>query len=129
MNDALVLVVDDHTDTREGYEAYLKFVGARVVTAASGEEAITIARKLRPDAIVMDMKLDGMPGAEAARVLKSDTVTSGIPIIGLSGRQEDGTRCDVFLMKPCMPDQLARVLREVMPRPRTPRPEALPEEL
>lgn len=118
MNDALVLVVDDHTDTREGYEAYLRFIGARVVTAASGEAAIEMARDLKPDAIVMDMKLHGMSGAEAARVLKADRQTSRIPIIGLSGRENDSTPCDHFLLKPCMPDRLAEVLRGVMPQRR-----------
>src|SRR6185503_501941 len=65
--DALVLIVDDHVETREGYAAYLKFLGARVVTAAGGAQAIDLARELAPDVVVMDMRMPGMSGTEAIR--------------------------------------------------------------
>jgi CheY-like chemotaxis protein len=120
--DALVLVVDDHADTREGYEAYLRFIGARVATAGSGEAAIKLARDLTPDVIVMDGKLPGMSGHDAIEVLRTDTQTRSIPIISVSGRQGNDTRCDMFLMKPCTPDRLATAIRDVLGKPKRPRP-------
>ena len=114
--DALVLVVDDHEDTREGYEAYLKFIGARVATASNAEAAIVMARDLRPDIIVMDGKLPGMSGPDAMRVLKADVQTKSIPIIALSGRHPDGAPCDLFLMKPSTPQQLAEAIRDILPK-------------
>ena len=115
---ALVLIADDHADTRDGYEAYLKFVGARVVKASDGHEAIRLARELRPDVIVMDMRMPGLSGDEAIRALRADTRTGRIPIIGVSGlaRDESGRGCDRYLGKPCLPDRLASAIRELLPQ-------------
>jgi two-component system, OmpR family, phosphate regulon response regulator PhoB len=119
--DALVLVVDDHADTREGYEAYLRFIGARVATAGNGEDAIKLARDLTPDVIVMDGKLPGMSGHDAIEILRRDTHTRSIPIISVSGRHGGDTRCDMFLMKPCTPDALAAAIRDVLGKSNRPR--------
>ena len=117
--DALVLVVEDHTDTREGYAAYLKFIGARVASAANGETAVLLARDLKPDVIVMDGTLPGMSGQEASRILKADPHTRSIPIVSVSGREPDGP-CDAFLLKPCTPQQIAEAIRDVLRKKKTP---------
>jgi CheY-like chemotaxis protein len=119
---ALVLVVDDHADTREGYEAYLRFIGARVATASSGEDAIKLARDLAPDVIVMDGKLPGISGPEAVEILRADTQTQSIPIISVSGHHGGDTLCDRSLMKPCTPDELATAIRDVLGTAKRSRP-------
>jgi CheY-like chemotaxis protein len=113
---ALVLFVDDHVETREGYDVYLTSMGARVMTADDGEKAIRLARDLAPDVIVMDLGMPGMSGVEAMRRLKADGRTQRIPIIALSGRYPDPGEavCDRFLLKPCLPDRLLAVLRELL---------------
>jgi two-component system, OmpR family, phosphate regulon response regulator PhoB len=119
---ALVLVVDDHADTREGYEAYLRFIGARVATASSAEDAIKLARDLTPDVIVMDGKLPGMSGPEAVEILRADTQTQSIPIISVSGHHGGDKQCDRSLMKPCTPDELAAAIRDVLGTAKRSRP-------
>jgi FixJ family two-component response regulator len=61
---ARVLVVDDEPAARKGLEKLLELEGYRVVTAASGDEALTIAPELAPDVVVTDLKMPGMDGIE-----------------------------------------------------------------
>lgn len=124
--DALVLIVDDHADTREGYETYLKFIGAKVLTAATGAEGIAAALDHTPDVIVMDSHMPGMSGREAIGKLKADKRTEGIPIIGLTGEHRDHAESayDRFLLKPCTPDQLATAIRDLLPASKRAKPAA-----
>jgi two-component system, NtrC family, response regulator HydG len=61
---ARVLVVDDEPAARKGLEKLLDLDGYRVVTAASGDEALSIAPELAPDVVVTDLKMPGMDGIE-----------------------------------------------------------------
>lgn len=56
-----------------------------VVTAYTGEAGIQLAKKVRPDAIILDIKMPGMDGGKVAESLRDDIVTSSIPIIFLTG--------------------------------------------
>jgi len=113
----LVLITDDHADTREGYETYLRYIGARVAVAANGADAVRMAVELSPDVIVMDMRMPGLSGAETIQRLKSDQRTRQIPVIALSGQPDEGEAdCELFLMKPCAPHQLASALRGLLPK-------------
>ena len=105
------------------YAAYLVASGYRVVEACDGQEAVTRARELLPDVVVMDLSLPVMDGWAATRVLKGDTRTRGIPIIALTGRasaahfrdaREAG--CDGFILKPCLPAVLLASIRHAIPR-------------
>lgn len=68
-----ILIVDDHQLAREGLRAVLESSGLVVAgTAATGEEAIDRARELRPDVILMDLRLgDGIDGLEATRAISA----------------------------------------------------------
>jgi len=118
MNEApLVLVVED---TEEAYELLSDLLADwrfRVVGAGNGIDAVDTAVKLLPDLILMDLSLPLMGGCEAARLLKSDQRTRGIPIIALTGHRnfmamarEAG--CDAFLTKPCPPERLYDEIRK-----------------
>ena len=117
----LILVVDDYQDAREMYAEYLQYSGFRVAEARNGNEAVTQARSLKPDLILMDLSLPGMDGWEATRVLKADDETRHIPIVALTGHAlagaSEGARkagCDSFVTKPCLPDDLVVEVRRML---------------
>jgi CheY-like chemotaxis protein len=113
----LVLLVEDHEDTREAAVMFLKAQRIRVEVAVTGLQAIAMARRLHPDVIVMDLGLPGMDGWEATRQLKQHAETHHIPIIALSAhaldRDEDRAReagSDLYLRKPCHPSDLLEAI-------------------
>jgi twitching motility two-component system response regulator PilH len=84
-----VLVVDDSATDTHLLSEMLKKNGYTVLTAVSGEEAITRAKKDRPDLILMDIVMPGMSGFEATRAIAKDPETSSIPIIICSTKGQE----------------------------------------
>lgn len=79
-----ILLVEDDLDTRIIYSDALGARGYRVLTASQGVEGVNLARSERPDLILMDIRMPLMDGWNAVRDLKSDPVTAGIPVWGIS---------------------------------------------
>ena len=79
-----VLVVDDDPKVRDLLSRYLGRNGYHVRTAANGEEALSLAGRLRPDAITLDVLMPGMDGWAVLGALKGDAALSDIPVIMLS---------------------------------------------
>jgi len=118
-----VLVVDDNRDGREMLTEYLSSSGFVVDTAADGCEAVEMALRLHPSAILMDLMMPRMGGWEATRHLKADARTRGIPIIVMTANAEAEERqvarqagCAGFLLKPCDLAQVTALLRRVIDR-------------
>jgi DNA-binding response OmpR family regulator len=113
-----ILVVDDEPIVVEVVQRYLQREGFRVVTAATGSDALAAATddQARPDLIVLDVMLPGMDGVEVCRRLRRDW-HSAVPIILLTARGEEqerveglGTGADDYVVKPFSPRELvARV--------------------
>lgn len=84
-----VLLVDDHAIVRTGIRRLLDDVnGIKVADEAqSGEEAISIVRKKRPDVVLMDVSMPGIGGMEATRKLKQ--IYSDLPIIIVTVHTDD----------------------------------------
>lgn len=78
-----VLLADDHALVREGTRRLLEAESDMqvVAEAASGEEAIDAAKKLRPDIAIMDMAMPGMGGIEATRAIKADCPGTAILVL------------------------------------------------
>jgi DNA-binding NarL/FixJ family response regulator len=85
MNEISVLVVDDHGLVRKGFRRILEDdPEIRVVgEAANGQEAIRLARQLRPRVIVMDMAMPGLDGVQATREILKDAPDIAILILSM----------------------------------------------
>ena len=73
---SLILVVDDEPKIVRLARDYLEKNGFRVVTAADGPSALAMARREKPDLIVLDLLLPGMDGRKVCRILSSPKRTS-----------------------------------------------------
>jgi two-component system cell cycle response regulator DivK len=79
-----ILVVEDNEPSRDVLSRRLERRAYRVLLAADGLQAVSVARAAMPDLILMDLGLPGIDGWEATRRLKADATTRHIPIIVLS---------------------------------------------
>ena len=116
-----VLVIEDFDSAREVYVRILQAGGFEVEEAASGPEGIKKALALQPELILMDLLMTGMDGWAAARLLKADARTAYAPIVVITGAPHtDGARraqeagCDAYLVKPCLPQTLLKVVRDLL---------------
>src|SRR5712664_758898 len=110
---ALIHIAEDHRDTREMYAEYLHYAGYTIIEATSGERALRIVELLVPDVVVTDVYLPGFNGLDLVRRVKTDGRMKRTRVVIISGhgdstkRQAADAGCDVYLMKPCSPAQLA----------------------
>jgi two-component system cell cycle response regulator DivK len=84
MTPPLVLIVDDNDLNRKLARDVLRASGLETIEAASGEDAIAIARKRLPDVILMDIRLPDLDGTEALLRLNANPATAGIPVIAIT---------------------------------------------
>jgi CheY-like chemotaxis protein len=75
------LIVDDNGNNLTLEKDLLEVAGFEVFVAQDASSGIAIARKEKPDIIVMDVRLPDMRGSEAAKILRQDKETSDIPIV------------------------------------------------
>ncbi|HEY2747338.1 MAG TPA: response regulator [Polyangia bacterium] len=126
----LLLVVEDFEELYELYSDFLAGAGYDVAGCSTGEHAIAEARRLIPDAIIMDLGLPRMNGWDAIGLLKSDPRTRDIPVLALTGhvqpRFADLAReagADAVLLKPCLLDELlAEIARLLAHEEHAPQP-------
>ena len=105
---ARVLVVEDNDMNMQLVEYLLEEGGYQIVKAASGEEALSVARGEDPvDLILMDIHLPGIDGLSVVREMKADARTSAIPILALTAHAMRGDKdrfldagCDGYISKP-----------------------------
>jgi len=113
----VILVVDDHEDTREMYVQFLEAVGHTPFVATTCADALSRIRQGGIDAIVLDRRLPDGDGAEVCRTLKADARTRALPVIVISGRAEDSAfGADAYLIKPVVPEDLLTVLDRLIAR-------------
>ena len=119
----LILVVEDNPSNMRLVSELLKAHGYRVVESATGEEALDSLKFIRPDLILMDIQLPGMDGLEAARSLRANPDTRGVPVVALTAhvmRGDEGRAreagCVGYIPKPIdtaqFPKQVAAFLRK-----------------
>lgn len=113
-----VLLVDDHTMVRRGLATFLK-VHADMEPAgeaATGEEAVDLCRRIRPDVVLMDLVMPGMDGVEATRAIRREF--PAVQVIALTSFNEEGLVQKAlqagaigYLLKDVSADDLAQAIR------------------
>ena len=83
-----LLLIEDSKFLRMATERLLVKEGYVILCANDGEQALSIARERRPDMVILDMLLPKISGIELLNKLKSGSLTSGIPVIVLSGMSQ-----------------------------------------
>jgi signal transduction histidine kinase/CheY-like chemotaxis protein/HAMP domain-containing protein len=113
-NAPLVLVVDDDASARKFLTAVLHKEGLRVAEAEGGEAAVTLARRIRPDLITLDIVMPRMDGWSVLTALKSDPDLAGIPVIVVTITTDRGVALSLgaadFMTKPIERGRLVSLL-------------------
>lgn len=123
MGAATVLVVDDEPKIRNTVRVFLEQDRYAVLVAGTGQEAIEVANRLKPDLVVLDLMLPDLPGEEVVRSLRT---VSEVPIIMLTAKAEEADRvaglrlgADDYVVKPFSPLELVARVDAVLRRART----------
>ena len=118
-----ILIVEDDRDIVEMITYNLRADGYEVLSAFTGKDGITLARRERPDLIILDIMLPVMDGFEVCRVLKSTEATACVPIIILSAKSQETDKivglelgADDYVTKPFSPRELIARIKAVLRR-------------
>jgi CheY-like chemotaxis protein len=119
-----ILLVDDETDVRHIAGISLtRLGGMEVIEASSGHEALNLAPKIRPDAIVLDVQMPGLTGVETLQAIRTMPDIASIPVIFLTAHSSPsdieallGYGATAVLQKPFEPGVLADQVRAVVER-------------
>jgi len=118
-----ILCVEDSEDNLFTLHKRLSLAGFEVKVATNGAEGVDWAKTLRPDLIVMDLRLPGLDGWEATRRLKGQPETKHIPIIVVTSDTSEKSRekafaagCDEFETKPVNFEKLVGKIHSVLGR-------------
>jgi PAS domain S-box-containing protein len=113
------LVIEDHVPTNKLLTDWLLEAGLEVASAFSGPEGLEAARKLRPQLILLDIRLPGMDGWQVLTELKGHAETAAIPVMIVSALEGSGLprQLDVleWFVKPLDKDRFLRRLRRSCP--------------
>ena len=109
-----VVVIDDDRPSVELLSAYLSGIAGRITKARDGPSGLAAVRRVRPDVVLLDLRLPGMDGWGVLSALKSDPVTADIPVVVVSilderaQGQEHGAAG--YLVKPVGRESLLSIL-------------------
>lgn len=116
-----ILIIDDEPHIVLLLESRLKAEGYATLTATDGRAGFEVAKKEKPDLIILDLMLPRMDGYRVCGLLKRDTRYTSIPILMFTARaQEEDQRmgeeagADAYLTKPFEPAVLLQKVRELL---------------
>ena len=117
-NNPLVLIVEDHADTREMLRILLNMIECRVIEAEDGEQAMSVAEKGHPDVILLDLKIPLLDGLTVTRLIRSHPVLNEVPIVLITGmakpqlhREALSAGCNDCLIKPLDFERLQELIK------------------
>lgn len=118
----VVLVVEDHEDTRFMLRMILERDGYVMLEAANGLEGVKTAISRRPDLVLMDSSLPGLDGLSATRLIREQEALRDVPIVALSGHAgaefqaaARAAGCDACLTKPLDFNEFRSTLARLLP--------------
>ena len=118
-----ILVVDDEPDIVELIAYNLKREGYQVYTAANGQEAVTTAKKVMPDLIILDVMMPKMDGIEACRIMRAMPEFKSTFMVFLTARSEEYSEiagfnvgADDYIAKPIKPRALLSRINAILRR-------------
>lgn len=121
MSQPLILIAEDERDIRDLIVFTLQIADFNVVEVPNGEEAVKKALEVKPDLILMDVRMPKMTGFEACKVLKQQEKTKDIPVIFLSAKGQEAeisTGLDLgaeeYFLKPFAPDELIGRVNKIL---------------
>ncbi len=116
-----ILVVEDNILNLKLFGDLLHFHGYRTLLSRSGTEALSLARRHRPDLILLDLQLPEVSGMEVARRLQADLDLAAIPVIAVSAFTLAGDRdslmgagCNAYCQKPISAQELLTTVRRLL---------------
>lgn len=118
-----IVIVDDEPDILELIEYNLKKEGYQVFTAANGQEGITVAKKVKPDLIILDIMMPKMDGIEACRLMRAIPEFKNTFMVFLTARSEEYSEiagfnvgADDYIAKPIKPRALVSRINAILRR-------------
>lgn len=118
---ARVLLVDDEPMLRMALRQFLEFAGHAVDEAHDGDEALGLARRVRPDIVVSDVLMPHRDGMSLCRELKADPQLCGVPFLFITARhtqpeiaREIERIADGCVTKPFEPDHLLAAIERAV---------------
>ena len=117
-----ILIVDDQVEVRELMEVTLRYGQYKIFQASNGQDAISIAKKEKPELVIMDIMMPGdIDGLEATQKIKSDPQTKKCKIIMLTAKGQDADKekgeeleIEGYFVKPFSPLDLINKIEEVL---------------
>ena len=116
-----ILIIEDNVAFRKILKIRLESNRYEVFTAEDGLEGLNIARRIKPDLIILDLMLPGMNGHKVCRLLKFDVQYRHIPIIILTSRDMDEderlareSRADAFIVKITEPHIILEIIQDLL---------------
>ena len=114
-----ILVADDEPSTAEMLALILGFTGYEVTRAYDGAQALKLAKEVRPDVLLLDVRMPKLYGIEVTRRLKSDPDFASKKVVLFSSADEDEVNwreagADAFLRKPIDIRQLPLVVQGLL---------------
>jgi CheY-like chemotaxis protein len=128
MSERKALIVDDEPDARAYLTTVLTDNGWQAESASNGDEGLEVARRQRPDVILLDVMMPERGGLSTLVAIRKDETLAATPVVLVTGIQEGLSRDfesfldrfkkyhpDGYLEKPVKPEQLMAALEKVAP--------------
>lgn len=114
-----IVVIEDNREIRENTAEILELSGFNVVSACNGQEGISMATDLVPDAILCDIMMPQIDGYEVIRRLKSNPLTASIPFVCTAKAEKHELKlamdlgASAYIRKPFDADELVRTVKKL----------------
>lgn len=116
-----ILIADDEEHLRLLVRKTLESENYRILEASDGRRALELARKERPDLVILDWMMPESPGIEVLKALREDPDTTATPVVMLSARSQRVDRNQAvllgirgYLVKPFSPLELMQLVERVL---------------